>query len=135
MPVIELIKGKTFFHKLSPLQKITRGIIVLAWMLVTFNPLHTLILGLIVFAHAVFLAGIQAGRLMKTVLIIGIASVFIVVFQTLLYRGETVLFQLGPFQPTREGLYVGLAIAFRILISWQPTCSLPKRGVTSPAVT
>jgi energy-coupling factor transport system permease protein len=115
MPVIEFIKGKTFFHRLSPLQKITWGLIVLTWMFVTFNPLHTLILGLIVFTHAVFLAGIPAGRLMKTVLIIGVASIFIVVFQTLLYRGETILFEIGPFHPTLEGLYVGLAIAFRIL--------------------
>lgn len=115
MPVIEFTKGKTFFHKLSPLQKIAWGVIILAWMFVTFNPLHTLILGLVVFAHAVFLAGIQAGKLLKTVLVIGIASVFIVVFQALLYRGETVLFELGPLQPTREGLFVGLAIAFRIL--------------------
>ncbi|MDF1514415.1 MAG: energy-coupling factor transporter transmembrane component T [Anaerolineae bacterium] len=115
MPVIEFIKGKTFFHKLSPLQKIAWGLIILIWMFVTFNPLHTLILGLIVFAHAVFLAGIPAGKLTKTVLVIGIASIFIVVFQTLLYRGETILFDLGPFHPTKEGLYVGLAIAFRIL--------------------
>ena len=115
MPVIEFIKGKTFFHRLSPLQKIAWGLIILVWLFITFNPLHTLILGLVIFAHAVFLAGIPAGRLAKTVLVIGVASFFIVIFQTLLYRGETVLFDLGPFHPTLEGLYVGLAIAFRIL--------------------
>lgn len=115
MPVIEFTKGKTFFHRLSPMQKIVWGLIILIWLFVTFNPLHTLILGMIIFAHAVFLARIPAGRLAKTVLIIGVASVFIVLFQTLLYHGKTILFTLGPFHPTLEGLYVGLAIAFRIL--------------------
>jgi energy-coupling factor transporter transmembrane protein EcfT len=84
MPVIEFKKGRTFFHRLSPMQKIVWGLIILLWLFVTFNPLHTLILGLIIFAHAVFLAGIPAGRLAKTVLIIGVASIFIIVFQTLL---------------------------------------------------
>lgn len=115
MPVIEFTKGTTYFHKLSPLQKIVWGLIILLWLFVTFNPLHTLILGIIVFAHAVFLAGIPLGRLTKTVLVIGVASIFIVVFQTLMYRGQTVMFEFGPFHPTREGLFVGLAIAFRIL--------------------
>ncbi|OGN97073.1 MAG: hypothetical protein A2Z71_02550 [Chloroflexi bacterium RBG_13_50_21] len=115
MPVIEFTKGTSFFHRLSPLQKIVWGLIILAWLFITFNPLHTLVLGLVIFAHAVFLAGILPVKLMKTVLIIGVASIFIVVFQALLYHGETILFTLGPFQPTLEGLNVGLAIAFRIL--------------------
>jgi energy-coupling factor transport system permease protein len=115
MPVIEFIKAKSFFHRISPLMKIIWGLIILTWLFITFNPLHTLILGLVIFAHAVFLAGIPAGKLAKSVLIIGIASVFIIVFQALLYRGSNIIFSLGPFRPTYEGLSVGLAIAFRIL--------------------
>lgn len=115
MPVIEYIKAKSFFHRISPLMKMAWGFIILAWLFITFNPLHTLILGLIIFGHAVFLAGIPAGKLAKSILIIGIASLFILFFQALFYRGQTVLFTFGPFNPTLEGLYVGLAIAFRIL--------------------
>jgi len=115
MPIIEYIKAKSFFNRISPLMKIIWGLIILAWLFITFNPLHTLILGLVIFAHAVFLADIPPGKLIKSVAIIGIASLFIIVFQALLYRGETVIFSLGPFKPTYEGLSVGLAIAFRIL--------------------
>lgn len=115
MPLLEYTHGKTYFHRLSPMMKIAWGGIILVWLFVTFNPVHVLVLGLFVFACAVFGAGISPIRLIKTVAIIGVASFFIVIFQGLLYPGKTVLFALGPFKPTVEGVEVGLAIALRIL--------------------
>jgi len=115
MPAFEYSTKKTLFHYISPAVKFGWGALVLLWVFVIPNPLHMLIFGLIIFAQAVFGAGNSPWRLLKTILIVGVASIFIVVFQGLLYPGKTILFTLGPFHPTWEGISFGLTIGLRVL--------------------
>jgi energy-coupling factor transport system permease protein len=89
-----------------------------------------LIFGGIIFIQGVIGAGIPPWRLLKTILIIGIASVFIVIFQGLLYPGKTILFSVGPFKPTLEGVEFGLTIALRVLSI--VTASLTIARTTDP---
>jgi energy-coupling factor transport system permease protein len=115
MPVIEYSSETTPFHKLSPLVKFGWGGIVMIWLFLIPDPFHMLLFGLIIFAQGVIGAKIPPLRLLKTTLIIGVSSIFIVIFQGLLYPGETVLFTIGPFSPTLEGIRAGLVIALRVL--------------------
>jgi energy-coupling factor transport system permease protein len=115
MPVLEYSREITPFHKLSPLVKFGWGGIIMVWLFLIPTPLQMFLFGVIIFMQGVIGAKIPPLRLLKTTLIIGIASVFIVVFQGLLYPGETILFTIGPFSPTLEGVQVGLVIALRVL--------------------
>jgi energy-coupling factor transport system permease protein len=115
MPVIEFSRESTPFHRLSPLVKFSWGGIIMIWLFLIPDPLHMLLFGMIIFLQGVIGAKIPPLRLLKTTLVIGIASVFIVVFQGLLYPGKTILFTIGPFTPTVEGIRVGLVIALRVL--------------------
>lgn len=115
MPAFEYSKERTLFHRLSPAVKCGWGALILVWLFVIPNPLHMFIFGMVIFAQAVIGAGIPPLRLIKTIFLIGIASGFIVVFQGLLYPGATILFTLGPFHPTVEGISFGLTIGLRVL--------------------
>ncbi len=116
MPVLEFEEGRTFMHRMTPNTKFLWGMVVLAWVFIMVNPLYVLILGIVVLGIAKFFAGMSLRHLLLTVLIMGLAGVFIIIFQGLLFPGKTVLFVAGPFHPTLEGVMVGLAIALRILV-------------------
>lgn len=115
MPLLEYQEGKTLLHKASPTTKFLWGMIVLLWLFLMFDPLHVLVLGVVIFAVAKFAAGLSLIRLIRTSLTVGIGGLFIIVLQGVFFPGETVLFRIGPLQPTLEGINVGLAIALRIL--------------------
>jgi energy-coupling factor transport system permease protein len=115
MPLLEYEEGRSFMHRMSPLAKFLWGAVILVWVFLMFNPLHVLLLGVAILLVAKLLAGMPLRRLLVTVMIMGIAGFFIVVLQGLLYPGKTILFNLGPFHPTLEGVTVGAAIALRIL--------------------
>jgi energy-coupling factor transport system permease protein len=114
MPLLEYEHGTTLFHRLSPMAKFLWGAIILLWLFLMFDPLNVLVLGALIIFVAKFFAGLSVTKLLKQSITVGVAGVFIIVFQGLLYPGDTVLFQLGPMRPTLEGVGVGLAIAFRI---------------------
>ncbi len=130
MPVLEYSHKQTPFHSLSPIIKFSWGALIMLWIFLIPNPLEMLIFGGIIFIQGVIGAGIPAWRLLKTIMIIGIASVFIVIFQGLLYPGETILFTLGPLKPTLEGVQFGLTIALRVLSI--VTASLTIARTTDP---
>ena len=115
MPLLEYESGKTIFHKMSPSMKVVWGVLIMAWLFVMFNPFYVLTMGVVIFVVAKFSAGLSVKRMIRTTMFVGVGSIFIVVFQALLYPGETVLFRLGPLHPTWEGVKVGLAIGFRLL--------------------
>jgi energy-coupling factor transport system permease protein len=115
MPLLEYEEGKTFMHKVNPNAKFLWGIVVLIWIFLMFHPLQVFLLGLSILLVAKFLAGMSLIRLIKTILILGVAGIFIIIFQGLLYPGKTILLTVGPFSVTQEGVMVGLAIALRIL--------------------
>jgi energy-coupling factor transport system permease protein len=115
MPLLEYEEGQTFMHRMTPITKFLWALVVLAWVFIMVDPLYVLILGIAILVIAKFLAGMSLRRLLLTVLILGVASIFIIVLQGLLYPGKTILFSVGPFHPTLEGVMVGLAIALRIL--------------------
>lgn len=115
MPLLEFNEGKTLFHRMSPSQKVVWGVIILGWLFVVFNPLYVLVAGVTIFVIAKFGAGLSTIKLLKTTAIVGIGSIFIVVFQSLLYPGQTVIFRFGPIHPTWEGVKIGLAIGLRLL--------------------
>lgn len=114
MPVFEYQEGNTLLHKMSPHTKFLWGMILLLWLFIMFNPLHVLGLGIAVILIAK-LGGLSVRSILKVTLKVGVGSLFIVVFQGLLYPGETTLFKLGPITPTIEGLKIGTAIALRVL--------------------
>ena len=115
MPLLEYEAGKTLFHRISPLVKVGWGMIVLLWLFMTVNPLHILLLGIAILVMAKFSAGLSIGRLLRTSAIAGVGGIFIMVFQSLLYPGQTVIVRIGPLAPTWEGVSVGLAMTLRIL--------------------
>jgi len=115
MPLLEYQEGNTLMHRMSPVAKFAWGGIVLVWVFLMFSPIPVLILGIVIFLIAKFAAGLSLRRLLITCLKVGVLGVFILVFQGLLYPGQTVLFELGPLRPTLEGVSVGLAIALRVI--------------------
>jgi len=80
-----------------------------------FDPLHVFVLGVVIFVLAKWGAGLPIRKLMKTTMLVGIASISILVFQSLFYKGGTKIFQIGFIAPSYEGFMMGLAIGLRIL--------------------
>lgn len=116
MPLLEFQTGKTFFHRMSPAQKMVWGVVVMAWAFVMFNPLFVLCLGVVIFVLAKFVAKLSLKKLIKSsILIFGLGSFFILTFQTLLFPGQNYIFTWGKLHPTYEGLMVGLAISLRLI--------------------
>lgn len=115
MPLLEYEAGESFFHRMSPLVKVAWGLVILLWLFLTFNPLYILLLGIAVLITAKVGADIDLSKVLRTAAIAGIGGVFIMIFQGLLYPGETVLLRLGGLSITAEGVSVGLAITLRIL--------------------
>jgi energy-coupling factor transport system permease protein len=115
MPMLEFEEGHSFMHRVTPNAKIAWCVIILIWIFVLINPLYVLLIGIAVLLVAKFMAGMSMRQLSTTVLVMGLAGIFIIILQGLLYPGKTVLFTLGFLQPTLEGVMVGLAIALRIL--------------------
>ena len=112
--LLEYQEGNTLLHRMRPGMKLLWGIVIMLWLFVMFQPLHVLALGLALLATAKLLGGLSVLRLLKTVLIFGVAGIGIILVQGLLHPGAP-LFVLGPLAPSREGLLIGLAIALRIL--------------------
>lgn len=115
MPLLEYEAGSSFFHRMSPLVKVAWGAIVLLWLFLTFNPLYVLLLGIAILIAAKFGAKMELGGVLRTAAIAGVGGIFIMLFQGLLYPGETILFEWGFLRPSLEGVMVGLAITLRIL--------------------
>jgi len=117
-------------HKISPSSKFLWGAVVMLWLFLMFEPLHVLIFGLLILASAKLGAGLSVLNLLRTSAVVGVAGFFIIIFQGLLYPGETVIFNLGPLNATAEGIKVGLAIALRILAIVSASTIIAK--TTSP---
>ena len=115
MPVLEYSHEQTLFHRLSPMVKLIWGALIMLWLFMIPDPVHMLVFGLVIFVQGMVGARISPVKFLRTTMVIGIASIFIVIFQGLLYRGSTVLFTLGPLAPTLEGVKFGLVIALWVL--------------------
>lgn len=115
MPLLEFSHKKTMFHRVSPMVKLGWGALVMLWLFMIPDPVHMFLFGLVIFVQGVVGARISPVKFLKATLIIGVASIFIVIFQGLLYPGKTVLIDLGPLHPTLEGISFGLVIALRVL--------------------
>ncbi len=115
MPLLEFKEEETFFHKLSPAMKSLWGCIVIGWVFVMFNPLYVLAIGIILLLVGMIGANIPLRKMLKTALLIGGGSIFILLFQGFFYPGDTVIFEKWILRPTVEGFYIGTAITLRIL--------------------
>lgn len=116
MLMLEFQHGTSLLHRMSPIGKFVWGGIIVLWLFLMFNPLHVLGLGIAILIVAKWGAGLSIISLLRTSLLVGVAGISILLFQTFLYQnGETEIFRLGPLAPTYEGLNVGMAIALRVL--------------------
>ncbi|MFO8055919.1 MAG: energy-coupling factor transporter transmembrane component T [bacterium] len=112
MSFVFYIERESFFHRLHPVTKIVLLVLGFAAALVLERPLYILLLWLI-FAWAARGTGVfqSLRRVWWLLFLIALASFGI---WSVAYHGKTVLFELGPFSATREGMLFGAGMGLRL---------------------
>jgi energy-coupling factor transport system permease protein len=110
------IKEDSLFDRIDPLSKIAWGTVMMLWTLYVAVPEIQVLIFLSLLIIGRFGAKVGVIKLIKSVRGFLLLGVFMIIFQTLFARGETVIWSSGKLTATAEGLSAGLNVGMRLIV-------------------
>lgn len=110
------VKSESLFDKIDPISKFAWATIMMVWTLYIAVPAVQIILFFVLLLLARVAAGIKPLQLIKAVRAFLILGIFMIVFQTLVGKGENVIWAWGSIRATQEGLDAGLNVGLRLIV-------------------
>lgn len=110
------VKADSLFDGIDPISKLVWGTIMMIWTLYVAIPENQVVVFICLLLIGRFGAKVGVFRLIKSVRAFLMLGLFMIIFQTLVAKGENVIWSWGPLTATAEGLSAGLNVGMRLII-------------------
>lgn len=110
------VNSKSLFNRIDPISKFAWATIMMVWTLYVAVPKVQIIMFFALLILARLAAGIRPIQLLKAVRAFLLLGLFMIIFQTLVGKGQDVLWAWGGIRATREGLDAGLNVGLRLIV-------------------
>ncbi|OPX88838.1 MAG: Energy-coupling factor transporter transmembrane protein EcfT [Pelotomaculum sp. PtaB.Bin104] len=124
----QFVLGNSIIHRLDPRTKIIGCLLIIFSVLINFQ-WYVICLNVTILSAAFYFSGVKAAKILRGLRKLRYILLLSFIFQATLTTGE-LLFQLGVFKITREGVNLGLSTVFRLMILYMSSILLTT--TTSP---
>lgn len=109
-------RTESLFDRVDPLSKFAWGTIMMIWTFYVAVPEIQVLVFICMLLVGRFAAKTGVLKLVKSVRAFLALGVFMIFFQALVARGDTVIWSWGPLEATAEGLSAGLNVGLRLIV-------------------
>jgi len=110
------IKANSLFDRIDPLSKLAWGTVMMLWTFYVAVPEIQVVIFFCMLVIGRFGAKVGVFKLIKSVRTFLVLGVFMIIFQTLVAKGNTVIWTAGSLTATAEGLSAGLNVGLRLIV-------------------